>query len=271
MSCVPLRNLCYMNFNINNYFTMFQNWNENKVFSTFGNPRKKSGLIYFNACSGLYKHDGKKFAAKPGDIFYLPPHAEYSTTFTNCTDDPSTILIDFWLTDENGNEIYISDSIFKAHTDSADNFFKKIFCSVHSQNTLPMPNVAAIKTELFNLLSLLAKLDKISHLTKKEMLCIKPGMEYLESDIKQKKSIKQIADMCLISETYFRKLFKAYYGISPNQFRIERKIEKAKALIADGTHNITEISDILGFENVSYFCRIFKKYTGLSPKSYKEK
>ena len=46
------------------------------------------------------------------------------------------------------------------------------------------------------------------------------------------------------------------------------KLEKAKQLIREGTHNFTQICDSLGFSSPQYFSKLFKRYTGLTPSEY---
>ena len=52
-----------------------------------------------------------------------------------------------------------------------------------------------------------------------------------------------------------------------NNFRIK----KAKALLAEPSVKINEISHMLGFENTNYFSRIFRKTTGITPSDYRER
>ncbi|UKI38542.1 MAG: helix-turn-helix domain-containing protein [Clostridiales bacterium] len=53
------------------------------------------------------------------------------------------------------------------------------------------------------------------------------------------------------------------------QFRIRKKLDMAKDMLVNGTMSIVEISDYLGFENVTYFTRLFKEYEKISPAKYR--
>jgi len=46
------------------------------------------------------------------------------------------------------------------------------------------------------------------------------------------------------------------------------KIEHAKILLRESEKNITEISEMLGFQTIHYFSRFFKKHTGGCPREY---
>ena len=80
----------------------------------------------------------------------------------------------------------------------------------------------------------------------------------------------KLAAKCNISEVYFRKLFTKYYGISPKQFIIDLRIQKAKQLLGEGSLNVSAVSESCGFSNPYHFCRIFKQHTGISPSEYRK-
>ncbi len=62
-----------------------------------------------------------------------------------------------------------------------------------------------------------------------------------------------------------REDFKSYTGLSPYQYFLQMKINRAKELLLDGGLSVKEISYKLSFENPYYFSRLFKKKTGVAP------
>jgi len=100
---------------------------------------------------------------------------------------------------------------------------------------------------------------------------IAPAVEYMHSNYtKQQFNIGDMAELCMISEDYFRKLFKATYGISPRKYVNRLKTSYAAELINSGMHSVTDVCYLAGFENTSYFSREFKKRYGSSPMEYKK-
>ncbi len=81
----------------------------------------------------------------------------------------------------------------------------------------------------------------------------------------------QLASICNISEVYFRKLFKANLGISPKQFLLTLRLQKAKLLLAEGIQKVSAIACACGFENSAHFCRTFKEQVGMTPSDYRQK
>ena len=96
-----------------------------------------------------------------------------------------------------------------------------------------------------------------------------PAINHLEKNLDSAElSNEALAEQCSISEVYFRKLFIKTYGITPKQYIIETRIEKAKQLLCDGILKVNEIAELCGFTNPYHFCRLFKEKTGMTPTEY---
>lgn len=82
--------------------------------------------------------------------------------------------------------------------------------------------------------------------------------------------MEDVAEALNMSYSSFRKLFREYTGISPGQYQMQHKINKAISLLNEGKSTVKEISSELQFETPQYFARIFKKKTGKTPKEYQQ-
>ncbi|HVV04142.1 MAG TPA: AraC family transcriptional regulator [Puia sp.] len=83
--------------------------------------------------------------------------------------------------------------------------------------------------------------------------------------------IEKVAEELNISYAWFRRAFKKYTGIAPNQYIIQLKIEKAKALLTDHSKSVKAIAFSMNFESAFYFSKLFKEKTGSSPEEYRKK
>lgn len=83
-------------------------------------------------------------------------------------------------------------------------------------------------------------------------------------------SVKVLAQKSNMSVTKFKGLFKKITGDTPNSFFLENKLFKAKELLEDQQLTVTEVSEILKFNNSSYFAQKFKSQFGLLPKTYSQ-
>ncbi len=91
---------------------------------------------------------------------------------------------------------------------------------------------------------------------------------YIKSNITKKLKVEDICHNFGYSKTYLSQLFKAQCSISLMEYYNRQKIEYAKRLIREKNHTISQISDILSFDNPQYFSRVFRRTTGLSPSEF---
>lgn len=82
-------------------------------------------------------------------------------------------------------------------------------------------------------------------------------------------SIKEIARCSFMSEVYFRKRFKEAYGISPQKYIIQLRLQYAATLIASGYYSLKEIAQLVGYRDYKYFSVEFKRVFGVSPSEYR--
>ncbi|WP_313560385.1 helix-turn-helix domain-containing protein, partial [Ruminiclostridium cellobioparum] len=69
------------------------------------------------------------------------------------------------------------------------------------------------------------------------------------------------------NSNYLSRIFKLETGTALQDYIIQVRIEKAKALLAQG-ERVSDVSAKVGYENFPHFSRIFKKVVGVSPKQY---
>lgn len=81
---------------------------------------------------------------------------------------------------------------------------------------------------------------------------------------------EKIASELNISRAYLRNIFFREFHISPRDFIIRVRIERAKELLLFENISIKEISHSVGYNDVLQFFKIFKKHTGVSPTDYRK-
>lgn len=92
---------------------------------------------------------------------------------------------------------------------------------------------------------------------------------YIKENIYKPISVQELSAEANMSRTHFFTLFKDTFGITPNEYIIREKIEKAKTIInTSSNHSITQIAYQLGYSGSSYFSKQFKRVTGYTPRQY---
>lgn len=93
--------------------------------------------------------------------------------------------------------------------------------------------------------------------------------DYLTSHLEQNPSLTEVAAIVGVSMHHFARAFKQSTGVPPHRYLMERRIERAKALLAQTDQPLAEIALRLGFSSQSHFTTIFRQITGTTPKSYR--
>jgi len=81
--------------------------------------------------------------------------------------------------------------------------------------------------------------------------------------------LSQLASVAGMSSFHFAREFKRTTGTTPHQYLIKFRIERAKALLAEGEMPLTEVGLQSGFSHQSHFTRLFRRITGTTPLSYR--
>jgi AraC-like DNA-binding protein len=91
----------------------------------------------------------------------------------------------------------------------------------------------------------------------------------VESNLFSKLTLDELAFLTNRSRSSFKRDFEKAYGISPQRYIRERKLEAACAELVKGKQ-ASEIYDTYGYENLSNFNTAFKKQFGLTPSAYRQ-
>lgn len=100
---------------------------------------------------------------------------------------------------------------------------------------------------------------------------IEPAVIMLRDNYNKSFSGDSLAHACCLNREYFCRVFKKATGKTPIEYQNECRIRIADLLLKQGNMSIKEISQSVGFEDVSYFSRVYKKIKGISPNQKKSK
>lgn len=91
----------------------------------------------------------------------------------------------------------------------------------------------------------------------------------LLEQINQPINIEEMAANLNVSYSWFRRMFRQYTGLSPAQYHLQLRINKACELLRGTTTPIAEVGRSVGFDSSYYFSRIFREKTGYAPRHYR--
>lgn len=97
-----------------------------------------------------------------------------------------------------------------------------------------------------------------------------PAIAYMSSHPQEMVTMKAMANLCHLSESYFSRLFCKEMGENFINYVNRQKISRAKELLRDSSLSIAQITREVGYADASHFTRLFKRFEGVTPTVYRQ-
>lgn len=101
--------------------------------------------------------------------------------------------------------------------------------------------------------------------------CIAPALTYIAENYMNDLTIEELSQMCHVSTSHFRRLFKQVIGWAPLEYLQIIRIDRACVLLYNCNYSITQISLQVGYPSPSSFNRQFRQIYGISPNQWRQK
>lgn len=227
------------------------------------NNRPSHGLVLNTEGRKRYIFDdGTELAVGKNDVLFLPEGSSYTVKDEIKGD---CYALNFKITER------IKLPPFAMHTKNGEKLSEmfrsaeKTFKAKHSGYMLKC------RAELYSAIYTVVREKNAEYLdgTKKNILL--PAVEYIHNSYTDGiGGIDCLADLCGISETYFRRLFVKCYGMPPLSYINKLRIARAKELLSQSEATLELTAEASGFADASYFSRYFKKTVGMTPAEYRK-
>lgn len=243
--------------------------------------RKEQGcdyymLIYCVEGKGWYKFRGCTYSVEKNQYIIIPPNESYS--FEADKNNPWTI---YWLhfrgslaaqfhTAHPGPQI-IEPGEYSRLQDRI-RLFEEIYDSFSLGYSKEYMIYASMCLYMF--LSSFIYLEQYRHINipnQTEYPFSHRVIHYMQENIERNMSLDELSSYFNYSASHFSMLFQKEIGVSPINYFIRLKIQKACQYIELTNMKLNEIASKLGFDEPAYFSRIFTKVIGMSPSAYRQK
>jgi len=243
-------------------------------------------IVYSN---GSMIIDDTRYYVKKGDIIFRKP-GQYTqgimpySSYTICVDllnNTGKSHVGYYIYNKQNFQNYCINPILEKiptilHPLSQERSFQ-IFDSILKDFITPSPvSDLSIKSNVLDLICYLYQNSTdpfinndfpLSHHFKS----LKDVIEYIENNLEKKMVLNDFSKVANLSPSHFHRIFTSTLGITPHDFILKCKLDKAKKLLAKTGLTVSEVSVQCGFENIPYFCSVFKKNTGVTPLEFRKK
>jgi AraC family transcriptional regulator len=94
-------------------------------------------------------------------------------------------------------------------------------------------------------------------------------VEFIEEHLADDFPLATLANLAQLSTYHFARAFKRSFGIPPHRYHTNRRIERARALLADPKASVADVALEVGFSGASAFAATFRRATGQTPTDYR--
>ncbi len=225
----------------------------------YTNGGRRQNLLHLMLCGErIYRVGGEEIKIEGQTLLFIPHGTAYSTT-SHSRDGKQCagIGISFDVL-QNGESTALPHGVYeKRCCGKASELFFEI---ERAYREIPI-RYSKLKSLILELISHLAE-DENTELG----MMIKPAIDLMADTFCKNLPVEFYARACNLSESYFRKIFKATLGISPIEYRNELRFKKAEQLYQKGV-GVKEIAEEVGFCDEVFFSKLYKRRFGRSIKN----
>lgn len=244
-------------------------------------PQTCYEISYIITGEGWFEHEGEKINVRPGDLVFSPcrgthsihasEHSElyYAYVGFRLTDGDDPALAEHAAFFADGSPLLCRGNhhLYSNFRQCMDEFYRE-------QHTDFLMVEACLTRLILSCYRIFTNDDAEPDYTvgiQNSGQLLYRVMKFVENHTAEPLTVAQVAAGVGYSPCYLSHLFKNKMGITLQEYISNRRIERAKELIALKRFNITEIADRLGYPNLQSFSRAFRKKTGLTPSQYIQK
>jgi RpiB/LacA/LacB family sugar-phosphate isomerase len=93
-------------------------------------------------------------------------------------------------------------------------------------------------------------------------------IEHIRKNLDKPLAVSLLSRIAEMSQSHFSKLFKLSTGLTPHQFVLQERINRAKVLLRQRNARIVDIALGVGFENQAHFTTVFGNFVGMTPRQF---
>ena len=248
-----------------------QHWQCGKSYEMPESGRPDSGLMYVCDCEAVMTYGDRKFSAENGQLLYLPQGLCYRAEFPKTPNRGAQrsavtdYLLNFCAKTADGEALAFSRDIVVITPKDAPGFYEMLReASEKSRNADCPPSL--LKAAAYEIITETSMQLLKSQETQKGNYIAAKAVDYIARHcLLREVTVRELSQVCHVSESTLRRMFAAYTGTSPKEYINGVRLRRAGQLLESGGISVAEVSRLCGFDDPSYFSRFYKKHTGKTP------
>lgn len=264
------------------YAKLDSTWRYDNVISPF------SRLFYVSTGEAEATYTNQLFKLEPGYMYLIP---SFTYNSYSCENYHEQYYVSFFDEVEQGVSIYdLKKFKYKVKASKIDVAYLRRLVAINPDivvtDSKPKAHINRLKNELpegFNtnyeletqgilsiLFSRFIEEGDVIYSQNKDKGDLNKVLIYINKNLHDDLTIRVLSEYCHLSEDHFSRRFNESFGIRPNKYIQQKRIERSQFLLVTTGDSLKKIAKDVGMENLSYFSRTFKKIVGNTPASFRK-
>lgn len=261
--------LCEKAFTVENITMMRYKVTPPATFKCGKGHLNKSRFFYV-VRGGMVFNEGKSNCVRvnAGEILYLPSDVEYESKWILGAEG-EYLSLQYNIFALSGEELLLDRDVFVICKDKTGRYLELLTeayaAFIENSNSSKLRVVSLFYAFISDVIG---ESEKKKAKSNEAISPIYKGVVYMDKHYCSKIAVRDVAALCNMSESTFRRKFFACFDMSPHAYIDRLRIQKAKELLGSGTYTVNEVAGFLEFYDTSHFNKFFKKYCGVAPCKY---
>ena len=223
-------------------------------------------LFYITkGCFYITEKNCEEIIANEGTLLFLPADVEY-TSYWDSSKEGSYIAFNYELYDQTCAPLHLNEHIISVLYDKNLAIYHILKESLNTYIQNERFSELALQSLFYKLIyKIFRQQEQKSIKSNKHLTEIYKAIVYLEDHYMSEINTEKLAEMCNMSVSTFRRIFKKYKEASPMQYKQKLRLNHAKSMLESGVYNVTEVSEIMNCTDLSHFNRLYIKEFGINP------
>ncbi|WP_438444210.1 AraC family transcriptional regulator [Gorillibacterium sp. sgz5001074] len=229
-------------------------------------------IHYIHSGQGILRTGGNTYCLSGGQGFLIKP--DILTYYRADEEDPWTyswvafngLQVEYYL---KRSHLSMEQPVFE--TDQNE-FIENCFMEMFKATEHGLNNELRLLGAFYSFLSVILQADPALHATGNiRGHYVEQAMEIIGQQYANNLPMEQLARKLKLNRKYLSKIFKETVGVTPQQYTLQYRMNRACELLCNPLLSISEISSSVGYKDPLLFSRMFKRILGLSPTQYRKK
>ena len=225
---------------------------------------------------GELEYEGKRYVIRPGQLFWIdctkpqyyrtaPGKDSWRVLWVHLYGNPCEAYYQLFLAQNDG------ENVTKLESDVSVRSTLEMLLQIYRQGGNTLHDDVQASALLTQLMTYCIESAGAGGESSRMPAYVIDTRNYINLHYAERITLDDLSRSISINKFYLQKLFKRYFGLSPNEYLIHTRLTRAKQLLRTTALPISQIAMDVGINNIGHFITLFKRYEEITPSAYRQR